>query len=46
MIDSPDDVDAVEDYLREFPDIDRTRAMLMPQGTDAESLTRVAVWFN
>lgn len=46
VIDSLADVEDVESYLREFPEIDRGRAMLMPQGTDSDSLARVADWLE
>jgi 7-carboxy-7-deazaguanine synthase len=44
VIDRPDDCREVERYLAAFPEIDRSRAMLMPQGTDAESLAEKARW--
>lgn len=44
VIDSPADCEEVEEYLREFPEIERERVMLMPQGTDAETLERQADW--
>jgi len=31
-------------YLRQFPEIDRTRVMLMPLGTEVAELSRVAAW--
>lgn len=46
VVDSPADCDEVESYLVEFPEIDRARVMLMPQGTDAETLTRQASWLE
>ena len=36
----------VETYLREFPQIDRNRVMLMPQGTDADELAEKAHWLR
>ena len=44
VVDGPGDCDEVEQYLAGFPKIDRSRVMLMPQGTDNESLTRTAEW--
>jgi 7-carboxy-7-deazaguanine synthase len=44
VVDEPDDCAEVEAYLRQFPEIERSRAMLMPQGTDAETLSRQAEW--
>ncbi len=46
VIDVPDDCRDVEAYLTEFPEIDRGRAMLMPQGTDAAELGRRAAWLE
>ncbi len=44
VVDRPLDCEEVERYLAEFPEIDRTRAMLMPQGTDAEELSDRERW--
>ncbi len=44
VIDRPKDCRGVEAYLAEFPEIDRSRTMLMPQGTDAEDLAAKAKW--
>jgi 7-carboxy-7-deazaguanine synthase len=44
VVDSPDDADEVVQYLDAFPTIDRARVLLMPQGTDCETLTRKAEW--
>lgn len=44
VVDSPGDGDEVEQYLAGFPEIDRSRVMLMPQGTDAVALARTAEW--
>jgi 7-carboxy-7-deazaguanine synthase len=46
VIDFPADCDEVLAYLAEFPEIERSRVMLMPQGVDAESLARKAVWLK
>jgi 7-carboxy-7-deazaguanine synthase len=46
VVDRRSDCDDVEEYLLGFPEIDRARAMLMPQGTDAESLARQAAWLE
>ena len=40
------DCDEVEQYLVGFPEIDRSRVMLMPQGTDTVSLSRTAEWLE
>ena len=36
----------VEQYLAEFPEIDRSRVMLMPQGTDVRTLAERAEWLE
>jgi 7-carboxy-7-deazaguanine synthase len=46
VIDRPEDCREVETYLKEFPEIERARIMLMPQGTDAERLHEKAVWLE
>lgn len=46
VIDNPVDCEEVERYLAEFPQIDRSFVMLMPQGTDAETLARHAAWLE
>ncbi len=44
VIDTADDCEAVEDYLVEFPDLDRSRVWLMPQGTEPEQLAKRTEW--
>ena len=46
VVDSLDDCREVERYLAEFPEIDRRRVMLMPQGTDANQLAEKAEWLQ
>lgn len=46
VIDTRSDCEEVEDYLREFPQIERDRVMLMPQGADAETLEAQARWLE
>jgi 7-carboxy-7-deazaguanine synthase len=46
VIDAPDDCREVEQYLRDFPHIDRGRVMLMPQGVDATLLAEKAAWLE
>lgn len=46
VIDNPADVDEVERYLLEFPSVDHGQVMLMPQGTNIESLTDRARWLE
>lgn len=44
VIDTPDDCRDVEQYLVEFPNVDRRRVLLMPQGMDEETLQRTGAW--
>ena len=44
VVASAADCQEAEDYLAAMPEIDRTRAMLMPEGVDAEGLARQAEW--
>jgi 7-carboxy-7-deazaguanine synthase len=46
VIDSGDDLDAIRCYLAEFPDINRERVLLMPQGADQGQLDARAVWLK
>lgn len=46
VIDSPADVAEVELYLEQFPEIDRARVLLMPQGTSADQLAAIALWLE
>lgn len=46
VVNSAADAEEVEQYLAYFPEIDRTRVMLMPQGIDQESLTRQQQWLQ
>ena len=44
VIHRPDDLAEVECYLAEFPEVDRSRVLLMPQGIDQNELAERAVW--
>jgi 7-carboxy-7-deazaguanine synthase len=44
VIDTPADCDAVQAWLAEFPIADRSRVLLMPQGTDQAALSRIGDW--
>jgi len=44
VVDRLEDCEAVERYLNEFPEIDRSHAMLMPQGIEAAELAEKARW--
>jgi len=46
VIDRLEDCPEVEEYLAGFPQIDRSRVMLMPQGIDAGELAEKAVWLQ
>ena len=46
VVDRPDDCREVLAYLARFPEIDRGRVMLMPQGTDAGQLAAIGVWLE
>ena len=46
VVDRVSDCDDVEAYLRDFPEIERSRVMLMPQGIDAEALARQSEWLE
>ena len=41
-----DDCQEVEEYLAAFPDVDRSRVMLMPQGIDRDALAEKAEWLE
>jgi 7-carboxy-7-deazaguanine synthase len=44
VVGRPEDADQVQAWLREFPEVDRSRVLLMPMGTDTDELQRVAKW--
>jgi len=46
VVDTPDDCDEVQQYLDHMPEIDRSRVMLMPQGTDVASLRKKSLWLE
>jgi 7-carboxy-7-deazaguanine synthase len=46
VVDSLDDCVAAEAWLEEFPNIKRSRVLLMPQGTDVEKLSQTAQWLE
>lgn len=46
VVDLPSDCREVEDWLTEFEGADRSRVLLMPQGTDADSLALQADWLK
>jgi 7-carboxy-7-deazaguanine synthase len=46
VVDRPEDCQEVERYLAELPQIERSRVMLMPQGTEAIALGEKAKWLK
>ncbi len=46
VIDTPADLDEVQHYLTEFPQLSRDRVLLMPQGTDRDQLDARAEWLR
>ena len=44
VIDKPADVDEVNTWLAEFPNVDRSRVLLMPQGIDPVGLAEIGNW--
>ena len=46
VVGSQDDCNDVEDYLRELPEVPRSRVLLMPQGTELEVLEQIGAWLE
>ena len=46
VVDQIDDCQAVETYLEQFPQVERDRVMLMPQGTDPIQLAEKSRWIE
>jgi 7-carboxy-7-deazaguanine synthase len=46
VVDRPEDLPEIEAYLAELPEIDRAKAMLMPQGTALDDLAEKAAWIK
>jgi 7-carboxy-7-deazaguanine synthase len=46
VVDQPEDFPEIESYLQEFPEIQKDRVLLMPQGTNLEQLGRHAAWLK
>jgi 7-carboxy-7-deazaguanine synthase len=44
VVDRREDLVEIEQYLAEFPQVERNRVLLMPQGTDAADLDQRASW--
>jgi 7-carboxy-7-deazaguanine synthase len=46
VVDTRADCDDVQSYLHELRQVNRSRVLLMPQGTDMQKLWRVAAWLE
>ncbi len=46
VIDSLEDLDSVQEYLAEIPEISRDRVLLMPQGTERDELAKRSAWLR
>jgi 7-carboxy-7-deazaguanine synthase len=46
VIDTPADCEQVERYLSDFPEVDRRRVLLMPQGIERQELANRAAWLE
>ncbi len=44
VVDRLEDCDEIEQYLQQFPSVERSRVLLMPQGTNAAELSERAEW--
>jgi 7-carboxy-7-deazaguanine synthase len=46
VVDAPRDLDEVSAYLASLPQVDAQNVLLMPQGTEAEQLLKIASWLE
>lgn len=46
VVDGPADLEELDRYLKQFPEIARDRVLLMPQGTEQMELERRALWLR
>lgn len=46
VVDEPGDLEEVDQYLEQFPEIDGDSVMLMPQGTSQEALEEAQAWLE
>jgi 7-carboxy-7-deazaguanine synthase len=46
VVDTREDFDAVETWLAEFPEVDRERVLLMPQGVELAALNQRSEWLE
>ena len=46
VVDTPADLDEIQECMKTLPDVDPERLLLMPQGTDREDLDERATWLR
>ena len=46
VIDRHDELEQVNNWLAQFPTVDRSRVLLMPQGIDLDGLARIGDWLE
>jgi 7-carboxy-7-deazaguanine synthase len=46
VVDTPADCEEIERYLTEFPEVERQRVLLMPQGVDLKALAEIGSWLE
>ena len=46
VIDLEEDLQEIEDYIRQFPNMSTSQVYLMPQGSSQEELDRVEAWLK
>ena len=46
VVETPVDLDEIERYLKEFPHVDRSRVLLMPEGIDPTALAERTTWLE
>lgn len=46
VIDEPEDVDEVEEFIAEYPEMNRDRVLLMPQAVTVEELEQKSPWIK
>jgi len=46
VVAAPSDISEIEDYLKEFPEIDQSKVQLMPEGTTCDQLATTAKWLE
>jgi 7-carboxy-7-deazaguanine synthase len=46
VVDRRGDLSEMNDWLEKFPEVNRSRVLLMPQGTDQEALEDIGLWLE